>query len=217
MIKIKLQKYLDEIAKFVEKTDETKKAVSVLKEAITFCTIKVSSNEEILTGDFELPKEIVETKNFYALFSDGACRGNPGPGAWAMMAQDDSKEIIFFSSEVSEITTNNQMELLGAIKALESLIDFLKVKDSVGVAVYLFSDSKYVIDGVSKWLPSWKNRGWKKADNKAPENLDLWQRMDCLIEKFEKIKFFWVKGHAGHTQNEFCDKEANKALDSAGY
>ena len=84
-------------------------------------------------------------------------------------------------------------------------------------AVFLYSDSKYVVDGIQKWVPGWKRRGWKKADNKAPENLDLWQELDVLVSKFDELQFKWVKGHSGHPQNEFCDQLANKSLDESGF
>ena len=81
----------------------------------------------------------------------------------------------------------------------------------------LFSDSKYVVDGLKSWIHGWKRRGWKKADKKVPENVELWQQLDQLVSKFKNIEYQWVKGHAGHPQNERCDQLANEALDDAGF
>jgi len=163
-------------------------------------------------GPFPLPNEI--KKGSYALFSDGACRGNPGPGAWGMMGQDSSGKLLFTASGVEVPTTNNRMEMIGAISALEMLSseEHFTYTDSV----YLYSDSKYLVDGAKSWIHGWKKRGWKKADKSAPENLDLWQQIDLLMTKFQKLHFYWVKGHAGHPQNEYCDQLANQALDEAG-
>jgi len=169
-----------------------------------------TEKEKVLSSDnLPLPKEI-KTKTDLALFSDGACRGNPGPGSWGYMIQDASGEKIKEGSDFETPTTNNRMELKGAINALIAAQSFQDSK------LYLYTDSKYVVDGVEKWVEGWKRRGWKKADKKAPENLDLWQELDGLVQRMN-VKLLWVKGHAGHPQNEYCDQLANKALDLAGY
>ena len=111
-------------------------------------------------------------------------------------------------------TTNNRMELEGALQALEALTR--EDTKALSKSVFLYSDSKYVVDGIEKWVPGWKKRGWKKADKKEPENLALWQELDTVVGKFKKLRFQWVKGHAGHPQNEYCDQLANQALDEAG-
>jgi ribonuclease HI len=170
-------------------------------------------------GDkFPLPEELKDLQIGFALFADGACRGNPGPGSFGLVGQDHTGNKIFEASGVDLPTTNNKMELTGAIRALEMLGDHLLENGlNYDVPVYLFSDSKYVTDGITQWVPGWKNRGWKKADNKAPENMELWRRLDELAAHYKKLKFQWVKGHAGHPQNEYCDQLANHALDEAGY
>ncbi|MGZ3788053.1 MAG: ribonuclease H family protein [Bacteriovorax sp.] len=168
---------------------------------------------------FPLPEEMRELSQGFAIFADGACRGNPGPGAWATMIQDTKAEIILKSSGVDMPTTNNKMELEGVIRGLKGLME--KWIDE-GISdrespVFVYSDSKYVIEGIEKWVPGWKSRGWKKADNKEPENLLLWKELDQLRSRFDHISFYWVKGHAGHPQNELCDQMANLALDEAGF
>lgn len=159
----------------------------------------------------KLPKEATDLENSIFLYSDGACRGNPGPGAWAFVAQIHEDAYCFEDVGVSEHTTNNKMEMLGVIKALE----YAQLNES-RKKVFMYTDSKYVVDGLKSWMEGWKRRGWKKADKKPPENLELWQRLDQLNQKMN-ISIYWVKGHAGHTQNERCDHLANLALDEAGF
>lgn len=147
-----------------------------------------------------------------AIYSDGACRGNPGPGSWAFVVQDNTGEILQRASGVSEITTNNKMELQGAIEGLAILEDFPKQF----TRVHFHTDSRYVVDGITKWVQGWKSRGWKKADKKTPENVEQWKRLDELYAMYD-VKFIWVKGHSGHPQNELCDRMANEALDVQGF
>ncbi len=168
---------------------------------------------------FALPEEMQELSQGYAIFADGACRGNPGPGAWAVMIQDCKGEVILKSSGVDVPTTNNKMELEGVIRGLKGLIEKW-IEDGVSdneSPVFVYSDSKYVVEGIEKWIVGWKARGWKKADNKEPENILLWKELDQLKSRFNHIKFLWVKGHAGHPQNEMCDRMANLALDEGGF
>lgn len=166
---------------------------------------------------FPLPIEIVEVGGF-ALFSDGSCRGNPGPGAWGMMGQNSKGEVVFQASGVDTTTTNNRMEIEGAIKAIEAFKEHLQeFPENPYPKAVLFSDSKYVVDGMTSWIDAWKRRGWKKADKKAPDNLDLWQNLDRVASGVDALEFRWVKGHSGHPQNEFVDQLANCALDEAGY
>lgn len=168
---------------------------------------------------FPLPEEMKEQSSAFAVFADGACRGNPGPGAWGVMIQDAKGEIILKSSGVDVPTTNNKMELEGVIRGLKGLVEKW-VEEGVSdrlSPVFVYSDSKYVTEGISSWVPGWKNRGWKKADGKEPENLELWRELDTLKSRFETIQFLWVKGHAGHPQNEMCDQMCNLALDEAGF
>ena len=132
------------------------------------------------------------------IFSDGACSGNPGPGGWGAILRCDGKEKELSGGEPH--TTNNRMELLGVISALEALKYPCKVK--------ITTDSKYVVDGISKgWAVGWRKRGWKKSDGKPALNPDLWGRLLELLEQHE-AEFCWIKGHAGHTENERCDRLA---------
>ena len=108
------------------------------------------------------------------------------------------------------------MELEGAIQGLKSLLEWDEF-DHESHHVLIYSDSRYVVDGVQKWLSGWKKKGWKKSDGKAPENVEQWQQLDKLNEKFSFINYYWVKGHSGHPQNEYCDQLANIALDEAGF
>ena len=138
------------------------------------------------------------------LYTDGACRGNPGKGGWGAI-------LIYgkFKKEMSggePMTTNNRMELLGAINGLEAL------KEPCNVI--LTSDSKYVVDCITKgWAKSWKAKGWKKGDGKPALNPELWDRLLALCDKHE-VEFVWVKGHAGHPENERCDQLATAFADS---
>lgn len=132
------------------------------------------------------------------LYSDGACSGNPGPGGFGTILVYNGHEKCI-SQGFSE-TTNNKMELLGAIVGLEALKEVCEVT--------IISDSKYLCDAINQgWLENWKQRGWKKADKKPVLNQDLWQRLDLLLQR-HKVTFVWVKGHNGHEYNERCDKMA---------
>lgn len=132
------------------------------------------------------------------IFTDGACSGNPGPGGWGAILRCDGREKELSGGE--DHTTNNRMELLGVINALEAL--------KFPCEVRLTTDSKYVVDGITKkWAAGWKKRGWKKSDGKPALNPDLWGRLLDLLE-VHTVEFFWIKGHAGHAENERCDKLA---------
>jgi len=139
------------------------------------------------------------------IFTDGACSGNPGPGGWGVIlrCRDVEKELSGGEAE----TTNNRMELTAVISALQAL------KKACNITLY--TDSKYVMDGVNTWLDNWKKNGWKTSNKKTPvKNIDLWQRLDELLEPHE-IRWVWVKGHAGHTENERVDKLAREAAKMA--
>ena len=132
------------------------------------------------------------------LYTDGACSGNPGPGGWGAILEYRGQQKELSGGE--ENTTNNRMELTAVIRGLESL------KESC--IVELYSDSKYVIDGLEKgWAEGWKQRGWKKADKKPALNADLWEQL-LELTKVHKVKFQWIKGHAGFPENERCDSMA---------
>lgn len=132
------------------------------------------------------------------LYTDGACSGNPGPGGWGAILVYNSKEKELSGGEAD--TTNNRMELLAVINGLEALKEPCEVE--------LCSDSKYVIDGLSKgWAKSWKSRGWKRSDGKSALNPELWDRLLKAVEKHD-MTYVWIKGHAGHPYNERCDRLA---------
>jgi len=137
------------------------------------------------------------------IYTDGACKGNPGPGGWGalLLSGDHSKEL--FGGELD--TTNNRMEILAAIKALEALKRRSDVK--------LHTDSKYVKNGIQTWIHNWKKNGWKTAARKPVKNVELWQRLDKLVTQHE-IEWVWVKGHSGNEGNEAADQLANKGVDS---
>lgn len=174
--------------------------------------------EERDLNSFPVPVELVRDASAFAIFADGACRGNPGPGAWGAMGQNAQGDVLFESSGIDVPTTNNRMELTGAIEAIQKIQEYMSAEGfRTSNAIHLFSDSKYLIDGINQWVEGWKKRGWKKADGKAPENMELWKRLDDLRSELTGIHFHWVKGHAGHPQNEQCDFLANNALDNSGF
>jgi ribonuclease HI len=133
------------------------------------------------------------------IFTDGACSGNPGPGGWGAILRYGTVEKEISGGETS--TTNNRMELMAAIAALESLKQSCKVD--------LYTDSQYVQKGVMEWMKGWKAKGWTKKGGLA--NVDLWQRLDKAVERHD-VKFHWVKGHAGHPENERADELARQAI-----
>jgi len=166
-------------------------------------------------GALPAPIEISDEPETIAVYSDGGCRGNPGPGAYAFVIQEHNGEVLAEGVEYEAHTTNNKMELSGPLKGLHELLEVLpaKGKDPLLTKIKIMTDSKYVVDGMKSWVKSWKARGWKKADNKAPENMELWQALDSVREKFMQVEWMWVKGHAGHPQNEYCDRKANEVMD----
>ena len=135
------------------------------------------------------------------IFTDGACSGNPGPGGWGAILRYRGVERELSGGEPA--TTNNRMELMAAIRALESLKRPVKVR--------LHTDSLYLRDGITQWLAQWKRRNWKTADRKPVKNIDLWQRLERAIERHQ-IEWRWVRGHAGHDENERADRLARQAL-----
>jgi len=137
------------------------------------------------------------------IYTDGACRGNPGPGGWGALIKFDSAEKGIFGGQTD--TTNNQMELLAAIEGLAIL------KESCSVE--LFTDSKYVMDGITQWIQNWKKNNWRTAAKKDVKNKELWQKLDQLISHHQ-VQWHWVKGHSGDAGNETADLLANKGIDS---
>jgi ribonuclease HI len=136
------------------------------------------------------------------IFTDGACRGNPGPGGWGVLMRFRGREKEMSGAEHE--TTNNRMELTAAIMALEAL--------KKPCHVILTTDSQYVMNGITQWLEGWKLKGWKTANRKQVKNVDLWQRLDAARNKHE-IDWEWVRGHSGHPENERADELANLAID----
>ena len=136
------------------------------------------------------------------IYTDGACRGNPGPGGWGVLILDGRDERSLQGAEPE--TTNNRMELTAAIVALREL--------PTGSTATLYTDSEYVMKGISEWLPSWKARGWKTAAKKPVKNQDLWQALDTENAR-HKVLWKWVRGHAGNHGNERVDRLANDAID----
>ena len=135
------------------------------------------------------------------IFTDGACKGNPGPGGWGAILRYGSVEKELCGGEAQ--TTNNRMEMMAVIAALETL--------KRPCTVTLYTDSQYVQKGISEWLPNWKKRNWLTADKKPVKNADLWQRMEAATLT-HTIRWQWVKGHAGHPENERADQLANKGI-----
>jgi ribonuclease HI len=139
------------------------------------------------------------------IYSDGACRGNPGPGGWGVLLRYNGREKELWGGEAA--TTNNRMELMAAIRALEALKRPSRVK--------LHTDSLYVMKGISAWIKDWKRRGWRTADKKPVKNEDLWRRLDELAAKHD-VEWHWVRGHAGHPENERADELANRGIPASG-
>jgi ribonuclease HI len=135
------------------------------------------------------------------IFTDGACRGNPGPGGWGAILRAGRNEKELWGGEAQ--TTNNRMELTAVIRALEALKGPSRVR--------LYTDSQYVQKGISEWIHSWKRKGWKTADKKDVKNVDLWQALDRVAAQHD-VEWKWVKGHAGHPENERADALANKGI-----
>ncbi len=137
------------------------------------------------------------------IFTDGACRGNPGPGGWGALLRFAENEKELLGAELE--TTNNRMELMAAIKALEALSKPCKVR--------VTTDSVYVKNGITDWIDNWKKRNWRTANKKPVKNVDLWQQLD-EVSALHEIEWCWVKGHSGHIENERADQLANTAIDN---
>ncbi|MDG1248598.1 MAG: ribonuclease HI [SAR86 cluster bacterium] len=137
------------------------------------------------------------------IYTDGACRGNPGVGGWGALIEYENHNKEIFGGE--KLTTNNQMELMAAIQGLKALSEKCNVN--------LTTDSKYVMDGINSWIKNWKRNNWKNSQKQNVKNKDLWIQLDKLNEQHD-VKWHWVKGHSGHPQNELADQLANKGIDS---
>jgi ribonuclease HI len=147
--------------------------------------------------------DAVDKSGTVDIYTDGACKGNPGVGGWGVLLSSGGKTRELFGGEPH--TTNNRMELIAVIRALEALKRHCRVR--------LHTDSKYVQQGISEWIHAWKKRGWKTADRKPVKNDDLWRRLDELAVQHD-IEWLWVKGHSGHDGNERADELANMGVDS---
>ena len=137
------------------------------------------------------------------MYTDGACRGNPGPGGWGVVLnyREQRKTLRGYAAQ----TTNNRMELTAVIEGLQALKRPCEVE--------LHTDSKYVMQGINEWIAGWKRNGWKTAARKPVKNVDLWRRLDAEVER-HRVRWFWVKGHSGVDGNELADRLANEAIDA---
>ena len=136
------------------------------------------------------------------MYTDGACRGNPGKGGWGVLLRFGEAEKTLYGGE--ELTTNNRMELTAVIKGLAAL--------NKPCSVLVTTDSKYVLSGMTEWMPNWKKRNWKTASKKPVLKVDLWQQLDAQVQQHE-VSWEWVKGHSGHLENELADQLANQGID----
>ncbi len=136
------------------------------------------------------------------LYTDGACRGNPGPGGWGVVMRFGDREKELYGGEAE--TTNNRMELMAVISGLEHLQRSCEVR--------VTTDSQYVKNGITQWINNWKRNGWKTAAKKPVKNIDLWKRLDAAVAA-HKVSWAWVKGHSGHPENERADALANRGID----
>ena len=140
--------------------------------------------------------------NIIEIFTDGACRGNPGPGGWGVLLRSRGQEKELYGAEAA--TTNNRMELMAAIQGLEALTRSCRVE--------LTTDSQYVMKGITEWMDAWKQRGWKTASKQPVKNVDLWERLNAVLDQHE-VEWHWVRGHTGHPENERADMLANRGID----
>lgn len=150
----------------------------------------------------EIEKKIVQQKKPAVIYTDGACRGNPGPGGWGVYIEKDKEITELCGGELN--TTNNRMELSAAIKALEFLVE--------NESAIIYTDSEYVRKGITEWMQNWKKNGWRTAAKKPVKNADLWQILDNEAAKYD-IEWRWVKGHSGNFGNEKADQLANAGID----
>ncbi len=139
------------------------------------------------------------------MYTDGACKGNPGPGGWGALLRYKDREKELYGGEPD--TTNNRMELMAVIKGLEALQRPVRVR--------IVTDSQYVKNGITQWIAGWKRNGWRTASRQPVKNRDLWERLDALLQDHE-VEWRWVRGHTGHTENERADALANRGVEGVG-
>ena len=142
------------------------------------------------------------SENIIKIFTDGACKGNPGKGGWGALIIDNNEEIEIYGGSLN--TTNNRMELLATINALK-FYDDSKI-------IELYTDSKYVQNGITDWIDNWKKNGWLNASKKPVKNIELWKELDAM-SNFHKVDWFWVKGHSNHRENDLADALANRGIE----
>lgn len=142
-------------------------------------------------------------KNVVEIYTDGACRGNPGPGGWGALLRYNGTEKTIYGAEI--LTTNNQMELTAAIQGLNAI--------TKPCEIVLVTDSQYVMKGITEWIDGWRKRNWKGANGKPIKNIELWQQLDAATKRHTHVTWEWVRGHDGHVENERADQLANLAID----
>ena len=163
---------------------------------------KIPARSALINSKFNIHNsKLNKVSDSVEIFTDGACSGNPGPGGWGALLRFQGKEKDLSGAEAD--TTNNRMEMMAAIRALESLTRPCSVR--------LTTDSQYVKNGITQWIHNWKKRGWKTAAGQPVKNVDLWQRLDVAVSKHQ-VSWHWVRGHTGHTENEHADQLAREAI-----
>jgi ribonuclease HI len=168
-------------------------------------TKKSSAQSAAQGGVLQKNQGLPDTVGMVDIYTDGACKGNPGPGGWGALLRFRGREKELYGGEA--LTTNNRMELMAVIKALEAL--------NRSTSARVHTDSQYVQKGISEWIHNWKRRGWRTADKKPVKNVDLWQQLDALAMQHQ-LEWVWVKGHAGHEENERADQLANRGVETLG-
>ncbi|MBP5296004.1 MAG: ribonuclease HI [Bacteriovoracaceae bacterium] len=187
--------------------EKEQNALQVIEDAV-----QALPEDDVKQPHFTQDHGLADHPQALALYTDGACRHNPGPGAWAMLLMDANNKIVTEASGSEFSTTNNRMELQAVIEGLKAAQQYFTEQKNNTPEVFLFSDSQIVVNGLQSWLAGWKMRNWRKADGSPVENVTYWQELDLLAGQI-KLHPTWVRGHNGHPQNEYCDQLANRALD----
>jgi len=201
----KVNKLIEELKVLLK---ENPNALFYLDELTRSCSENANSDNQLTENNSDTANE--SNKEFFYIYSDGGCRGNPGPGAYGFVIKDHQKNLVKEDSGYFPNSTNNKMEMMACIKGLDYLS---KNFDLSKLNVTLISDSQYLLKGMKEWMIGWKKRGWKKSDKKEPENLNLWKQLDQFKTDIKTVEYEWVKGHSGHAENERCDELVNICLD----
>jgi len=189
--------------------DEEQKALDILTKAAA--ALPDDERPSLAQGKVEFDGE--KFPQALAVYTDGACRKNPGPGAWAVVVQDAQSKVVAQSAGSDYQTTNNRMELQAVIEGLKIAINYFQEQAIAAPGtVFLYSDSQLVVKGITEWMAKWKMKNWCKSGQVPVENVSYWQEIDALKSQVQ-LTATWVHGHNGHLQNEFCDRLANEALD----